>query len=260
MTNVALSPSAPDALTIVRELNHRINNDFASAMNIVSVGAVLADDTEVKAALGKVVELLHQYAEVHRALAMPETGSLTDAAEYLRQLGLAIGRSRLGRINVRLILAADRLLLEADRCWRLGLIVHELVINSARHACFDNRDGEIRIELGSARSMVHCRISDNGSRAKLKPGYGLRIVTQLARHLGGRLKSELDANRTSLVIRFPLTEREHRPNDIVSRRARPRRQLKAAESLYSSAPATRFPASDSNAAGIDADLQVGDAS
>ena len=181
---------------------------------------MLAEDSEVKAALSKVVELLHQYAEVHRALAIPERGALTDAAEHLRKLGVAIRRSRLDRINIRLILAAKPLLLEADRCWRLGLVVHELVTNSARHACFDNRDGEIRIELGRAGSMVNCRISDNGSRAKLKPGCGLRIVTQLARSLGGRLKSDLDAESTSLVIRFPLTERERRPNRIVSRKAR----------------------------------------
>ena len=120
MTNLALAPSALDALTVVRELNHRINNDFASAINIVAVGAMLADDSEVKAALSKVVELLHQYADVHRALAIPQRGMLTDAAEYLRRLGVAISRSRLDRINIRLVLAADPLLLEADRCWRLG--------------------------------------------------------------------------------------------------------------------------------------------
>lgn len=244
VTILALAPSALDAQTVVRELNHRINNDFASAINIVSVGVMLAEDSEVKAALSRVVELLDQYVEVHRALAMPESGVLTDAAEYLRRLGVAIRRSRLDRINIRLIIAAKPLLLEGDRCWRLGLVVHELVTNSARHACFDNRDVGIRIELGRAGSMVNCRISDNGAPAKLKPGCGLRIVAQLVRSLGGRLKSELDANSTSLVIRFPLTEREYRPNHIVSRNARTRRHLKATRSLGSAA---RLPGSNSRA-------------
>ena len=247
MTNLALAPSALDALTVVRELNHRINNDFASAINIVSVGAMLAEDSEVKAALSKVVELLHQYAEVHRALAIPESGVLTDAAEYLRRLGVAIRRSTLDRINIRLILAADPLVLEADRCWRLGLVVHELVTNSARHACFDSRDGEIRIELGRAGSMVNCRISDNGSRAKLKPGCGLKIVTQLARSLEGRLKSDLNDESTSLVIRFPLSERERRPNHIVSRNAGTKRRLEAARSLCSPLAAAPLAGGDSHA-------------
>lgn len=244
MTNSATAPSAFDVLTVVRELNHRINNDFASAINIVALGAMLAEDSEVKAALAKVVELLHQYADVHRALAMPESSALTDATEHLRKLGIAIGRSTLDRVNIRLVLAADPLLLEADRCWRLGLVVHELMTNSARHACFDNRDGKIRIELGRAGSMVDCRISDNGSRAKLKPGHGLRIVTQLARSLGGRLKSGLDAESTSLVIRFPLTERERRPNRMISRKARTKRQLKAVCPPCSPPIATRVAGAD----------------
>ena len=262
MTTLALAPPVPDALPLVRELNHRINNDFASAMNIVAVGALLADNPEVKAALSNVVELLHQYGEVHRALAIPGKGALTDAAEHLRKLGVAMGQSRLDRFNIRLILAANPLLLEADRCWRLGLIVHELVTNSASHACFDDRDGEVRIQLRRAGSTVNCRISDNGSRTKLKPGCGLRIVRELARNLGGRLKSELAPNSTSLVIRFPLTERERLPNSVVSRRTRPRRQLKATRSLYSPLAAAQLPASEfkSHCTGIDVDLQVRDAS
>ena len=236
-----------DDRVLVRELNRRINNELSSAIDLVSAGAVLADNPDVKIALSDVVELLHGYADVHRALMMPGGNVLVDAAEYLRKLGVAIGRSRLDRINIRLILAADPLLLEADRCWRLGLVVHELVTNSARHACFDNRDGKIRVELGRSGSMVKCRISDNGARAKLTTRCGLWLVTQLAQSLGGRLKSHLDAESTSLVIRFPLTEREHRPNAIVSQNARTKRQLKATRSLCSSPAAARLPAGDSHA-------------
>ena len=94
---------------------------------------------------------------------------------------------------------------------------------------------------------MNCRISDNGSRPKLKPGCGLRIVTQLARSLGGRLKSDLDAERTSLVIRFPLSERERRPNHIVSRNARTKRHLKAARSLCSPLAAAPLAGGDSHA-------------
>ena len=225
-----------DALTLLREQNHRINNDFASAINILSIGAVLADEPEVKAALGKVVELLHQYADVHRALAIPERDVLVDATEYLRRLAFAIDRSKLDRLNIHLVLAADRLLLDAERCWRLALIVHELVTNSARHASFDNRSPEIRIELSRARSIVHCRVADNGSGAKLKPGYGLKIVTQLAQSLGGLLKSEFDRESSSLVVHFPLSEREQRANHVNSRNGRKKRRLRTNPLVSSSLP------------------------
>ena len=67
-----------------------------------------------------------------------------------------MSRSTLDRLEFHLVIAADTLPLESDRCWQLGLIVHELVTNAARHACFENGDGEIRVELrrsGAVREL-----------------------------------------------------------------------------------------------------------
>jgi two-component sensor histidine kinase len=45
-------------------------------------------------------------------------------------------------MNIHLLLSADMLPLESERCWRLALAVYELVTNAVRHACFDGRDGK----------------------------------------------------------------------------------------------------------------------
>ena len=82
MTNLALAPSALDALTVVRELNHRINNDFASAINIVSVGAMLAKDSEVKAALSKVVRYASPSSQSPLAAARQAGGNLRSTAAW----------------------------------------------------------------------------------------------------------------------------------------------------------------------------------
>ena len=37
--------------------------------------------------------------------------------------------------------------LESERCWRLGLIVNELVANAARYGCFSRQQGGVKIEL-----------------------------------------------------------------------------------------------------------------
>jgi two-component sensor histidine kinase len=218
---------------LLRELNHRVNNEFTSAINLVSVAAVRAEGSEAKAALTNVVELLHGYADVHRALVTPDRETLIDAAGYARKLGFAMSRSLLSRMNIRLACAADTLPLVSERCWRLGLIVHELVTNSAKHACFDGREGEIRIELTRLGASVNCIVADNGSAsARLKPGSGLRIVSDLAKGLDGRIEHGFDANFRSVVLVFPLTERERRANRAVaSRRMRPPRRVKAGPSV-----------------------------
>ena len=120
---------------LLHELNHRINNEFSSAISAVSLAAAHSGNEEVKMALSAVNELLHSYADVHRALQMPEVDGLVDAATYLRQLCLSISRSKLNHLEIQLVLAACPLLLRSDRCWRLGMIVYELITNAASHAC-----------------------------------------------------------------------------------------------------------------------------
>jgi hypothetical protein len=63
----------------------------------------------VKAALLDVVDLLHQCADVHGALHMPDQGRLTDAARYLQQLCFSITKYRLNRLAIPVLFSADEL-------------------------------------------------------------------------------------------------------------------------------------------------------
>ena len=146
-----------------------------------------------------------------------------------------MSRCKLDRMNIHLLLSIDTLPLESERCWRLALAVYELVTNAVRHACFDGRDGEIKIKLMRAGSWVNCRVTDNGSGlARIKPGRGLRIVGDLAKSLGGRMGHTFGTTSTSFVLDFPLTQREQHANRaVVARRPRTGRRLKAMPSLPS---------------------------
>jgi two-component sensor histidine kinase len=230
MTSTTVAdPADLDELTLVRELTYRINTQLASAIDMVSAAAVRADNLEAKVALGNVAELLHGQANVHRVLTIPQGNALVDAAQYLRSLCLATTRSCLEPIGVHLSFQADTLPLEPERCWRLGMAVHELVMNAARHACFDARAGEIKIKLSLAHPVVNCIIADNGTlSARLKPARGLGLVRDLTRSLGGRLDYSFGPEYSSFLLVFLLTERERRANRAVAtRRARSPRQPKA---------------------------------
>ena len=65
-----------DGSLLLRELNHRVNNELTSTICTISAKAVESDDVAVKAALLDVVELLHGSADVHKALGMPDPGHL----------------------------------------------------------------------------------------------------------------------------------------------------------------------------------------
>jgi two-component sensor histidine kinase len=190
---------------LLRELDHRVINEFACAISAVSLAAARTKNEEIKGALSDVAQLLHHYADVHRALRMPEYDTLVDAAAYLRQLCLSISRSKLDYREIRLVLVAEPLRLEADKCWRLGMIMHELINNAAEHA-FASGNGRIRVELASVGAFVECKVQDNGSAAEsAKPGRGLNIISELAKGLGGRFEQGFGSGGSVFVVTFPYS-------------------------------------------------------
>lgn len=226
---------ALEGRTLLDELNHRIKNELASVINLVTFKAVWTDNVDAKEELSNVVDLLHQHVQIHSILTMPDRDALVDAGEQLRKLGVAMARSKLDRMNIHLLLSTDTLPLESERCWRLALAVYELTTNAVRHACFDSRDGKIKIKLMLAGSWVNCRVTDNGSgSARIRPGRGLRIVGDLAKSMGGRMGHTFGPTSTSFVLDFPLTQRElHANRAVIARRPRTGRRPKAVPSLPS---------------------------
>jgi two-component sensor histidine kinase len=198
---------------LLLELNHRINNEFTSAINRVAAAAVQTDNVEVKTALSQVVELLHRLADVHRALKIPERNEIIDAAQYLQTLCRSVSRSKLHRMDIKLVFAADTVWLHSERCWQLGMIVYELLTNVARHAFFEGKDGEVRVELSRAGACVRCGVSDNGSAvAGARPGRGLKIIGNLAKSLGGQVDYSLGVKGSSFVLALPFIAGEQKAN------------------------------------------------
>nr|WP_228747938.1 sensor histidine kinase [Bradyrhizobium sp. BR 10289] len=224
---------------MLRELHHRVANGVAFAINLVSAAAIRAEGAEAKGALSDVAELLHGYADVHRALGIPPGDTLIQAATYIRKLGCGMRRAVLDRMNIQLAFATQPLALQPQRCWHLGLIVHELVMHAARHACFDAGAGQIRIKLTRTGALVNCVILDNGSRPPREASdRELRIARDIARALGGRIEHGFGAEFTSIVVSFPLTERERRANwSIATRQMRAPRRTRSPASSRQSADA-----------------------
>ena len=200
---VLTSGVSDEARLLLREFSHRINNEFASAIGVISIAAARSADDEAKVALAAVRDRLQNYALVHHALQMPEDVSCIDAAAYLRQLCWAISRSKLERKGIELLFVERTFRMNSERCWRLGLIVSELITNAERHA-FRNGGGSIRVELLPSLSFVECRVTDNGTaEANARPGHGLKIVEALAKSLGGTIDQRFGPHGATAVLIFP---------------------------------------------------------
>lgn len=197
------SPASEDRL-LLDELSHRVSNELTSAIGIVTVAAARSSASEVKVVLGRVRERLEGWARVQLALQMPDYDTLIDASTYLRQLCHALARSHLDWQDIELNVRAMPLQLRAVQCWRMGLIVAELITNSARHA-FAGNGGLISVDLLNCAAGVECCVEDNGSAiGDVRPGRGLRIVAALTEKLGGTLDQRFSPRGTRSMLTFPL--------------------------------------------------------
>jgi signal transduction histidine kinase len=94
------------------------------------------------------------------------------------------------------------------RSWRQPSFYRAfLLTNVARHAQFDARHPELRVELMLAGNVVKCRVSDNGSAPEpVRRGRGLAIVGELASSLDGRVHTSCAAEGSYVLVTLPLTE------------------------------------------------------
>jgi two-component sensor histidine kinase len=201
-----LHGSCSGDLLLVQEMAHRINNELTSTISFVSLTAARSVNGDVKVALAGVLEHLFDHARIYRALQMPTANRWIDAAAYLRELCQAISRSKLQHRGIELVLVEHPLQLSSTQCWRLGLIVSELITNSCRHA-FAGGGGSIRVELEKRGRRVECRVTDDGSGAEnIRPGQGLKIIQNLARGLNGEIDHRFGDNGVAAIVSFPIAE------------------------------------------------------
>jgi two-component sensor histidine kinase len=201
-----VSNAPPLAELLLDELTHRINNELAALIAIVSRERAMNHDEAAGRALKRVYARLVNVGRVQHALQGSHSNSKLDAADYLRQL-CENCRATLEDINV--CFAGCSVSLDAERCRRLGMIVSELVENARKHAFSGAAPGSISVELSVHHGQIRCRVTDNGCgysggiRSGATRGRGLTIVRALASSLDGNLSQEPATAGTVWLVTIP---------------------------------------------------------
>ncbi len=195
-------PAATGAWLLLAEVGHRTANEYTLAVSSLSLAATRTSDAAAKAALNYAVDRLLCYARAHRVLRAPDLAEYADLGEYLERVGEALVRSILDERGITLTIASEAVELEAERCWRAGMIVCELITNAARHA-FAERGGAIWVDVTLVGEEIHCRVSDNGApKQGGSRGRGSAIVDGLAAEIEGKVTRLFADAGTSVLLSF----------------------------------------------------------
>ncbi|MDB5480528.1 MAG: hypothetical protein JWO83_1581 [Caulobacteraceae bacterium] len=200
-----------EQLLLVEEITHRVLNEYAVAIAWINLEAMGTTDPDSRAALGRTESRLRALVNAHRALQAPANAGDVDLGGYLERLCAALAAACLRQTRIELCLHERSILLTTDRCWRVGLIVAELITNSTRHAP-NGGAGVIAVDVGLAGDHVRCQVADcGGGCADPGPSRGRHVVERLAQDLGGAASWRFGSQGVTAVLAFPHAPWPRRP-------------------------------------------------
>lgn len=206
--------------TMLREVNHRAKNSVAMAIGLLRLQKQRSRALRVRQALDQAIQRLHHLARIHDILSrQQDSGSdLVDMPAYLAELCDSFLPVLAENVEIRL--RADPIALNASRAAPIALIVGEAVSNAIKHAFPLRRVGIVRVSLSRDEDSVVLSVEDTGvgSNAKVRAGaLGVRLMTEMARSLGGVLTINSDAG-TRVSTSFPLTQSNDVAQNVQARR------------------------------------------
>ncbi len=196
-----------DRERLLSELNHRVKNTLATVQAITT--QTLANANDLEAFKGDFFARLHALSRSHDLLAKESWRGADLGALLLEELApYASGR------DAAPDLAGETVRLSAREALALGMALHELATNAAKHGAFSLSGGNVRVRWkvrprDAVRWLqVHWEERDGPAVATpSRRGFGTRLLNDGIRHeLGGNVTLDFVPTGLSCMIEFPLKE------------------------------------------------------
>jgi two-component sensor histidine kinase len=206
LDQIALAGREKDLM--LREINHRISNDFQRMATLLTLEQSTAD-ARAQGPLARALERIYVLGRVYQRLARRETPANVVASIFLEGLGEDIQEAHIGNRPIIIEVTAANAVIDLKCATELGLIINELVTNCLKHAFPANQEGRIDVSFCREYEEYVLIIQDNGigipaAEQSACTGLGWTLVHQLVDHLSGTLTFKQEQG-TAAIIRFPAT-------------------------------------------------------
>lgn len=188
---------------LAKEIDHRVMNSLQYVSSLLSLQGRGIEDTHAAAQLDIAAGRIAAVARVHRHFYLDDEVESTCALAYLQRLCADLG-GLLGGIEVSVRGAPTPI--ATTSIMPLGLIVNELVTNSAKHGA-----AHVAVSLLADDGGYQVSVVDDGPglAAGFDPaqstGLGMKVVLGLVRQLGGQLEAggHGEGRGAAFTFRFP---------------------------------------------------------
>ncbi|WP_242151346.1 histidine kinase dimerization/phosphoacceptor domain -containing protein [Sphingomonas sp. BAUL-RG-20F-R05-02] len=191
--------------TLLKEVNHRVQNSLQLVMAFLSLQARSSDDPAVSGNLSEAQRRLSAVALVHRRLYADDNVQAVDLSRYLADLVADLKTSMGTEWADLLTLDLAPIVITADDAVQVGLIVVELVINAQKYA-YAGSPGPIFIGLERHRARFRLVVADKGrGKTGTRKGFGTRMLDAMVKRLNGNLEDGDNGPGVRSVLTAPIT-------------------------------------------------------
>jgi two-component sensor histidine kinase len=208
--NLALEQLVKDKEWLVKEIHHRVKNNFHIVASLLEIQSSYLKNKEALSAIKESQHRIHSMSIIHQKLYQSETLSTIHMPEYIYELVEYLRESYSIRGNIVFSLQIDNIELNHASAITLGLILNEAITNSIKYAFAKADEGRICISLTHiSDSQILLSIADNGRGlptnfdSRIGTSMGMELLQGLTDDLGGSFSIETN-NGTQIKVIFDL--------------------------------------------------------
>ena len=209
-----LQKSLDEKTVLMREVNHRVKNNFQIIISLLNLQARKTHERSVRLLFDECAARIKSISMVHDQLYGATELTAISLDGYLRQLGQHMSViNDLASRNIAVNVSAPPIIVGIDTASFCGLIVNELLSNAFQHAFRDLDGGTVEIQLEVINGdEINLVIRDNGVGLPVgvdpakSSTLGLELVNLFVAQISGTIRCERKSG-TTFHIGFPFTAR-----------------------------------------------------
>lgn len=201
---------------ILREIHHRVKNNFQTVSSLLNLNTRYLEDESAKELLWEGQNRIKSMALIHQQLYQRENTQAIAMPEYIDTLLNELEFSyNAASKDIRLLSDVAQVELSPEMAIPLGLIVHELVLNAFKYAFPVGKSGAIQTTISLGSEKLYLTVRDNGvglpegmeDPLKVKTSYGMRLVILFTQELKGQVHYE-SGDGTTAYFECPLKQNQ----------------------------------------------------
>jgi len=188
----------------LREVAHRVANNFTSLDALLRQRAMASNDPKIKFGFEQASELVHIVARLNTRLSMLDRRGIIDSETSLAYV--CDDLEACAPANILVVCDAESHMLPLTWVISLGLVINELVTNSIKYAFPNNRDGTIRVAFSRNGNFLRLLVEDDGVGMAGKvtgTGMGFPLLQAFSENLKWTVEQRSDARGTSTSVLLP---------------------------------------------------------